>query len=397
METGLVIVLALLGASTLTAIAVFTACLFLYCVRPQRRKFRKRADSEDLADASEGGPTPTTPTAPSVGTRELLMDSPSLETEIEPLVLPAFDGAALERELAPGENCFLGRLIFALEFRARVKELAVEVSHAEGLRPPYADLAPLHPFVTLLIAPDTRHVVATRPQRRTRDPRWHQVFVFEGFPSAHLRGRQLVLTVKTSAQPLGPGQQTIGEVRVALQALRLSDQRLYLQRYLQACPILPPTPALPGPAGAYLGEIEVALCYVPGEAQLKVVVLRARNLRHANEPDQLDTFARVSLRKKTEAGPLLQSARSKTAARTEHPGWNETFAFPTPPPLLKELAVDLTVMCEDAEEAEEQLLGSVTFGAPRSNTCELHWNTMLRHPGQTVTYSHLLLPPEDAT
>ncbi|CAH2325732.1 synaptotagmin-13 isoform X1 [Pelobates cultripes] len=147
----------------------------------------------------------------------------------------------------------------------------------------------------------------------------------------------------------------------------------------------------------YSGEILLSASYLPAANRLIVVLIKARNIHSDKYNDLLgkDLLVKINLKHQSKR---LKKKQSKRAKHKINPVWNEMIMFEVPPELLKEVSVDLEMVCQEPLErsnrvtGESRTLGKCCLGLDRTGTGKNHWQEMMNNPRRQIAMWHYLQP-----
>ncbi|KAE9555626.1 hypothetical protein FO519_001204 [Halicephalobus sp. NKZ332] len=160
------------------------------------------------------------------------------------------------------EKKFLGKLSYKLDYDFDKNALTVVVLTAEEL--PAMDLGGTSdPYVKLFLMPDKKKKFQTKVQRKSLNPVFNESFVFK-VPYNEIAAQTLVMNV-FDFDRFGKHDQ-IGQVSIPLGKVDLAST-------------IEKTTLIESPPENRLGEVCLALRYVPNKNKLTVVVMECKNLK----------------------------------------------------------------------------------------------------------------------
>uniref|UniRef100_A0AC35TP91 C2 domain-containing protein n=1 Tax=Rhabditophanes sp. KR3021 TaxID=114890 RepID=A0AC35TP91_9BILA len=160
------------------------------------------------------------------------------------------------------EKKFLGRLTYKLDYDFDKNALTVSIISAEQL--PAMDLGGTSdPYVKLFLMPDKKKKFQTKVQRKSLNPVFNESFVFK-LPFNEIASQTLILNV-FDFDRFGKHSK-IGEISVPLGKIDLTTT-------------IEKNENIESPPENKLGEICLALRYVPNKNKLSVVVMECKNLK----------------------------------------------------------------------------------------------------------------------
>ncbi|XP_074646740.1 synaptotagmin-7-like isoform X2 [Tubulanus polymorphus] len=287
-------------------------------------------------------------------------------------------------------NNRLGRIHFTISYDFPATTLIVKIFQAVNL--PAKDFSGTSdPYVKVMLLPDKKHKMQTKIKRKTLNPRWNEIFLFEGFPYHKVTERILYLEVLDFDR--FSRDDPIGEIALPLRDIDLTEEQS-LWKDLQPCTI----------ARGKLGELLLSLCYQPTIGRITVVIMKGRDLKAK------DIIGTSALLKKLQhpltttltatsdpyvkiwlqyGGRRVEKKKTTIKKRTLNPVYNESFIFDVPLEKIRETSMAITVMDYD-NLSKNDLIGQILIG-PKSGPAEQkHWNDMIAKPRQAVAQWHIL-------
>ncbi|XP_023245465.1 uncharacterized protein LOC106637445 [Copidosoma floridanum] len=229
-------------------------------------------------------------------------------------------------------------------------------------------------FARVCLLPDRQTHAKTRLYKGTNSPSYQEKFYFP--LDGGTVGRTLLVEVFSYAMPDGEScissggeSSLLGEASLRLgPALRPATTWLPLVSPLQPAPLL--------------GELLFSLSYLPTAERLTLVIVKARNLKGANETPG-DFFVKVYL---LQQGKKLNKKRTTIKRGEKSPIFNEAIIFSVPSHALQNVQLRLTVAEVSGDlsaSTKAYSVGHVIVGATTNGRSLAHWRqmlTMLRRP-----------------
>ncbi|CAI9596190.1 unnamed protein product [Staurois parvus] len=138
-------------------------------------------------------------------------------------------------------------------------------------------------------------------------------------------------------------------------------------------------------------EVLLSMSYLPAANRLIVVLIKAKNI-HSNQNNNLlgkDLYMKVTLWHKSQR---LKKKQSKRAKHKINPVWNEMIMFEVPSELLKEVRVEMDMLCQEPGGGPSYSLGTCSLGSDLTATGKSHWQEMINNPRRQIAMWHRLLP-----
>lgn len=266
----------------------------------------------------------------------------------------------------------LGRLQFGVAYDFPEMTLTLHILRAVKL--PAKDMTGTSdPYVKVLLLPDKKRKITTNVKRKNLNPRWNEVFAFEGFPYSKLMNRTLYLQVLDYDR--FSRDDPIGEVCIPLSDFDLvTGQTIW--KNLQPCK---------GHTGK-LGEVNVGLCYHPTNEQLTVTVHEARALKAKDINGLSDPYVKIWM---LHDGKKAEKKKTEVKEKTLNPVFAESFAFAVPYDRVRQTSLSVIVMDYD-RMGRNELIGRVVLGSKSGPMEVKHWNEMFAKSRQMVSQWHVL-------
>ncbi|CAI2353664.1 unnamed protein product [Caenorhabditis sp. 36 PRJEB53466] len=272
------------------------------------------------------------------------------------------------------EKKFLGRLQYKLDYDFDKNALTVVIVQAEEL--PAMDLGGTSdPYVKLFLLPEKKKKFQTKVQRKSLNPVFNESFTFK-IPFNEIGGQTLVLNV-FDFDRFGKHDQ-IGQISIPLGKIDLAST---IER----------TDLIESPPENRLGEVCLALRYVPNKNKLSVVVMECKNLKKMDVLGLSDPYVKIYLMMGTKR---LEKKKTTIKMKTLNPYYNESFSFDVTPEKMMRVHLHVTVSDYDRVGSNERI-GQVMIGTCATGVALKQWNDMLATPRRSVAQWHTLVPFND--
>uniref|UniRef100_A0A9J2PZP8 C2 domain-containing protein n=1 Tax=Ascaris lumbricoides TaxID=6252 RepID=A0A9J2PZP8_ASCLU len=272
------------------------------------------------------------------------------------------------------EKKFLGRLSYNLDYDFDKNALTVTIVKAEEL--PAMDLGGTSdPYVKLFLLPDKKKKFQTKVQRKSLNPIFNENFVFK-VPYNEISGQTLVLNV-FDFDRFGKHDQ-IGQISVPLGKVDLATT---IER----------NDLIESPPENRLGEVCLALRYVPNKNKLSVVVMECKNLKKMDVLGLSDPYVKIYLMMHNKR---LEKKKTTIKMKTLNPYYNESFSFDVTPEKMQRVHLQVTVSDYDRVGSNERI-GHVIIGNNANGVALKQWQDMLATPRRSVAQWHTLMPFND--
>ncbi|KAL3985896.1 C2 domain family protein [Acanthocheilonema viteae] len=272
------------------------------------------------------------------------------------------------------EKKFLGRLSYRLDYDFDKNSLTVTVIQAEGL--PAMDLGGTSdPYVKLFILPDKKKKYQTRVQKKSLNPIFNENFMFK-IPYNEISGQTLVMSVFDFDRFGKHGQ--IGEISIPLGKVDLATT-------IERCDLIQTPPE------NRLGEVCLALRYVPNKNKLTVVVMECKNLKKMDVLGLSDPYVKIYLMLQKKR---LEKKKTTIKMKTLNPYYNESFSFDVSPEKMQRVHLQVTVSDYDRVGSNERI-GHVIIGNNANGVALKQWQDVLATPRRSVAQWHVLMPFND--
>ncbi|CAL2043345.1 unnamed protein product [Caenorhabditis brenneri] len=272
------------------------------------------------------------------------------------------------------EKKFLGRLQYKLDYDFDKNALTVVIVQAEEL--PAMDLGGTSdPYVKLFLLPEKKKKFQTKVQRKSLNPVFNESFTFK-IPFAEIAGQTLVLNV-FDFDRFGKHDQ-IGQISIPLGKIDLAVS-------------IEKTDLIESPPENRLGEVCLALRYVPNKNKLSVVVMECKNLKKMDVLGLSDPYVKIYLMMGTKR---LEKKKTTIKMKTLNPYYNESFSFDVTPEKMMRVHLHVTVSDYDRVGSNERI-GQVIIGTCATGVALKQWNDMLATPRRSVAQWHTLVPFND--
>ncbi|XP_003380833.1 synaptotagmin-1 [Trichinella spiralis] len=137
-----------------------------------------------------------------------------------------------------------------------------------------------------------------------------------------------------------------------------------------------------------LGEVCLALRYVPNKSKLNVVVMEAKNLKKMDVIGLSDPYVKIYLMM---GNKRLEKKKTTIKMKTLNPYYNESFGFEVSPEKLQRVHLVITVMDYDRVGSNDAI-GRVQIGPNSSGLGLRHWMDMINSPRRSTAQWHVLEP-----
>ncbi|CAD5223817.1 unnamed protein product [Bursaphelenchus okinawaensis] len=272
------------------------------------------------------------------------------------------------------EKKFLGYLSFKLDYDFDKNALTVLVISAESL--PAMDLGGTSdPYVKVYLLPDKKKKFQTKVQRKSLNPVFNESFTFK-VPYSEIGGQTLVLNV-FDFDRFGKHDQ-IGQVSIPLGKI---DLAMTIEKRAE----------IEAPPENRLGEVCLALRYVPNKNKLTVVVMECKNLKKMDVLGLSDPYVKVYLMAQNKR---LEKKKTTIKMKTLNPYYNESFSYDVTPEKMQRVHLHVIVSDYDRVGSNERI-GQVLIGTQASGAGLKHWTDMLATPRRSVAMWHTLQPFND--
>ncbi|WAQ96666.1 SYT15-like protein [Mya arenaria] len=283
-----------------------------------------------------------------------------------------FDPRGSRTPSPPAGPSARGRVWFTALHEPVAGKLLVTLIRVRGLNGRSEEESSRDPFVRVFLLPDEHAHRTSRIQRKTLNPVYNETYSFD-VNEDDIRKQSLRFSVyDVDRRRL---RHSLGHVIVPLEELDLMSSAAMwrdLEPAIQAAPSV--------------GEMNVALTYLPHMDRLKVTILRVRNVRLSSDTDTgMYVRLQVCYGKK-----LLRTKQTLIQIPREELDFNESFSFTTSSKNIEHFNFLLTLMqttrdakCPDIE------LGHVALGSfmyARGDGL-IHWQEMLAKTRNVVTKS----------
>ncbi|XP_073996907.1 synaptotagmin-12-like isoform X2 [Rhodnius prolixus] len=265
-----------------------------------------------------------------------------------------------------------GYLCIGIDYDSECGDLVVSVIEAKDLIcKDFTSSADglLDTFVTVYLLPTRTTDMQTRTYRSSRSPSYKEKFLF-GLEVTDFCRSSLMFHVYSARREANT---LLGEAH-----LHLADvpTRQPITTWL--------TLVHSNAKEDSLGEILFSLSYLPTAERLTVVIVKARNLKFANQIG--DPYVKVYLLRN---GKKVHKKRTQMKKNEPCPIFNEAMIFSVPNNLLQSLEVRVTV----GEGDTGVVVGHVIVGCQATGKALSHWTQMLTALRKPIAMWHQLLQP----
>ncbi|CAH1799974.1 unnamed protein product, partial [Owenia fusiformis] len=268
----------------------------------------------------------------------------------------------------------LGRLKFQVNYDYSAQTLSLKILSAERL--PAKDWSGTSdPYVKILLLPDRKNKVETKVKRKCLNPRWNEIFLFEGYPHSKLENRALYLQVLDYDR--FSRDDPIGELIIPIGEIPNIGQAPTFNLPLQPCS---------ENSTSKRGELLLSLCYQPTVGRITVVIIKARELKAQDITGYSDPYVKLWLMYQ---GKKIEKKKTEIKMRNLNPVYNESFIFQVPYEKIRETTIHISVYDWD-RMSRNDLIGQFVLGSKSGPMEVKHWNDMLSKPRQQVAQWHIL-------
>ncbi|KAH9514066.1 DNA-binding protein snt1 [Bulinus truncatus] len=217
--------------------------------------------------------------------------------------------------------------------------------------------------------------VQTKILRRTDNPLFNEAFKFsvDGHDIAEYAVRFLVCDLDKFSRHI-----IIGETVCDLSKIDLTsgEEKLY-------------NDLLMIPQEENLGELHLALMYLPTAEKLSVILLNARNLRQVEGAKRnIEIFAKITL---MYDGRPLKKSKSTGKGNDTNPVFNETFVFDVPAYQLDKVYFSIAIIGVDKDKEDgRRLLGRLYLGVNFDSNARAQWLEMINNARKQIGCWHKL-------
>uniref|UniRef100_A0A7E4VK70 Synaptotagmin-1 n=1 Tax=Panagrellus redivivus TaxID=6233 RepID=A0A7E4VK70_PANRE len=282
--------------------------------------------------------------------------------------------SAVKKKEDDKEKKFLGRLSYKLDYDFDKNALTAVIISAEEL--PAMDLGGTSdPYVKLFLMPDKKKKFQTKVQRKSLNPVFNESFTFK-VPFSEIGGQTLVFNV-FDFDRFGKHDQ-IGQISIPLGKIDLAAT-------------IEKTQNIEAPPENRLGEVCLALRYVPNKNKLTVVVMECKNLKKMDVLGLSDPYVKIYLMMQNKR---LEKKKTTIKMKTLNPYYNESFSYDVTPEKMQRVHLHVIVSDYDRVGSNERI-GQVIIGPTSNGPGNKHWNDMLQTPRRSVAQWHTLEPFND--
>lgn len=271
-----------------------------------------------------------------------------------------------------------GKIKFSLQYDSMRSTLVVTIHKVQLQEVPSEQESDINYYVTIKILPLNHRSFQTTAVKQCKSLDFKEKVEFR-VAYEKLQAQSLKMTLWcfdrfSQHEPLG--DHTVHLAEIEARGLSLSREIL-LFRDIRA---------VPKPSGV-LGELMVSLGYLRLTERLTIVIIRARNLPHAEEEEEPAAYVEVSL---VHEGRILKQKKTISKDPTSNPVFNETLTFHIPVGILHQTSLMVAVKNENAKRTEDELLGKIFLGPTSTGNQFEHWNEM-RINNKPIARWHKLL------
>ncbi|VDD93877.1 unnamed protein product [Enterobius vermicularis] len=220
------------------------------------------------------------------------------------------------------------------------------------------------PYVKLYLLPEKKKKFQTKVQRKSLNPVFNETFTFK-VPFSDIGGQTLVLDV-FDFDRFGKHDQ-IGQISIPLGKVDLATT---IQR----------NDLIESPPENRLGEVCLALRYVPNKNKLTVVVMECKNLKKMDVLGLSDPYVKIYLMMQNKR---LEKKKTTIKMKTLNPYYNESFSFEVTPEKMQRVHLQITVSDYDRLGSNERI-GHVIIGSNATGAALKQWQDMLATPRRSM-------------
>uniref|UniRef100_A0A0R3RMR7 Protein amnionless n=1 Tax=Elaeophora elaphi TaxID=1147741 RepID=A0A0R3RMR7_9BILA len=134
-----------------------------------------------------------------------------------------------------------------------------------------------------------------------------------------------------------------------------------------------------------LGEVCLALRYVPNKNKLTVVVMECKNLKKMDVLGLSDPYVKIYLMLQKKR---LEKKKTTIKMKTLNPYYNESFSFDVSPEKMQRVHLQVTVSDYDRVGSNERI-GHVIIGNNANGVALKQWQDVLATPRRSVAQWHM--------
>ncbi|KAK7112262.1 synaptotagmin-15-like isoform X2 [Littorina saxatilis] len=272
-----------------------------------------------------------------------------------------------------------GRLWYSIVYDAAVEQLNVTLIKVKDLPGRGSHRFPRDPYVKIFLLPDDRTCRTSKVRKRTLSPIFNENFVFQ-VSEDDIKNRVLRFSVYDVDKR--KVRHSLGHVIVPLRDVDLGHVDTYWSD------LEPMTQAL-----SSLGEIQMSLCYNPQTEKIKIGVMKARNLKHADFDQDTRFYLRVQL---FYGRKIHRTKRTGSRGASVEMDMNESLSFSVAGKQMDscrlEAALMMTAQRNGGMLTHDVEYGRVVMGPFMYARGEelIHWQEMQAQPRVPITRWHAL-------
>lgn len=281
------------------------------------------------------------------------------------------DGVATDLYLPPSSQ---GRLWFSVTYDQTVEQLNVTLIKVKELTGRSTEDHTRDPFVKVVLQPDESSCRTSKVRKKTLSPVYNETFIFRLTP-LELTTRSLRFSVYDVDKRRV--RHSLGHVVVPLQDIDVTKNES-LWRDLE----------VNVPHGPTAGELNIGLNYLPHMENMKVIILRARNLKSAGYDPELGLIVKIDF---YNGMKLVRSKQTLLQRAGEDTNFNESFTFSTAGKNIDNCNYVISVMLVSRAGNKTQLeLGQIALGSFMfaQGAGLQHWQDMLNQTRNVVSKWH---------
>nr|XP_022319811.1 synaptotagmin-15-like [Crassostrea virginica] len=275
--------------------------------------------------------------------------------------------------LAPSEY---GRLWFSVLYDVAVEQIHVTLVKVRELPGRGRDNSYRDPFVKIFLLPEERSCRVSKVRRKTLSPVYNETFTFQVSPD-NLKNRVLRFSVYDVDKRRV--RHSMGHILVPLQDIDLTKGDVMYRD-------LEPNSQV----HSVMGEINIGLCYMPSIEKIKVVIIKARNLRQIEIDQNRHVFVRLQM---LHGHKVCKTKNTMHQKASTEPTFNESFSFSMSGRIVDTCSFEISLITSTKTPfSHDEIYGKTVIGSfmfARGDEL-LHWQEMMNQPRSSVVKWHQL-------
>lgn len=275
--------------------------------------------------------------------------------------------------LAPSAH---GRLWFSVLHDVAVEQVHVTLVKVRELPGRGRDNSPRDPFVKMFLLPDERCCKISKVRRKTLSPVYNETFTFQ-VSSDNLKNRVLRFSVYDVDKRRV--RHSLGHILVPLQDLDLTKGDVMYRDLEPNSQVY-----------SSMGEVNIGITYMPSVEKIKVVIIKARNLRQIDIDQNRHVFVRLQM---LHGRKVCKTKNTMQQRASTEPTFNESFSFSVSGKLVDTCSFEISLMTTTKTPfSHDEVYGKTVIGSFMFARGEelLHWQEMVNHPRTSVVKWHQL-------